>query len=417
MAPIENGDNIVLLTIDSLRADHCGYHGYSESTTPALDKLAEDGVSFKHAIAPGPRTPDSVPSFFTVTDPGVVGDSFKYERETIRDHILAHSTIPERLSERGYTTAAFTPNPYTSRYFGYDQLFDHFEDFMNEDQSEFLFQRLLEGGSTADTAVRMLISGIQRQNVFKSWEAYYDRIIEWVGETEEPYFVWVFLMDCHIPYLSGSGAQTQSWWESYYANLRWYWNDKSKRFNDSTHKRLVTAYDDAVRYTDRFLDRLRTDIDDATFVVTADHGEAFFDHGAYGHPPNHFYEENLHVPLVVHNGETKGTVDDVVSLRCLPELLTGNYETSNSVSSVATASSLGLPKFGIRSKNWGYITSEDDTESSQVELDFSSGDCLADSDEEAIKEGCWMLADQYRESIRERARIKDVTWNMEKNRL
>lgn len=417
MTPPEQGDNIVLVTIDSLRADRCGHHGYSKSTTPTLDELAADGVDFRHAIAPGPRTPDSIPSIFTGTDPWRREDTFVDERESIRNHILAHLTIPERLSEQGYTTAAFTPNPYTSRYFDYDQLFDYFEDFMDEDRSRLLFERLLEGGSTIDTATRMLVSSIQRQNVFKPWENYYQEIINWLNGTDEPYFLWVFLMDCHIPYLSDSNSRTQSWWKSHYANLRWYWNDKSKRFSETTHERLLMAYEDSVRYADSFLDSLRTDIDNATFVITADHGEAFFEHGAYGHPPNHFHEENLHVPLVIHDGKTQGTINDVVSLRCLPKLLTGDYKPSNSVSSFVTASSLGSSRFGIRSKNWGSTINVNSAELPQMELDLPSNSHSSKLDEDAIKEGCQMLADRHRETIRERGRIQDAARNVMKGHL
>ena len=415
MPPIERDDNVVLVTVDSLRADHCGWHGYPKTTTPTLDSLAETGLSFEHAVAPGPRTPDSVPAFFTGTDPNVVMDSFADEREAIKDHVLAHQTIPERFSAQGYVTAAFTPNPYTSRYFGYDQLFDHFEDFMDRDRSKFLFERLLEGGSMADTATRMMISGIQRENVFKPWEAYYDAIVKWLDGTEEPYFLWVFLMDCHIPYLAGPGSRTQSWWESYYANLRWYWNGKSKRFGDATHERLVTAYDDAIRYVDKFLRRLRLDADDATLVVTADHGEAFFDHNMYGHPPDHFYSENLHVPLVIHDGETEGTVGDVVSLRQLPDLLTDGHRMAySSPSPVATASSLATSKFGIRGRHWGY-TADDSNDSSRAELDFPPDERPSHSEETIIWECCRTLGKIHREAARERDRIRAATRDFEES--
>lgn len=413
MTSIEPGDNVILVTIDSLRADHCGHHGYPQSTTPTLDRLAEEGVNFEHAIAPGPRTPDSVPAFFTGTDLNGLNESFNVESKTIRDHILAHQTIPERFSAQGYTTAAFTPNPYTSRYFGYDQLFEHFKDFMDTDQSEFLFQRLLEGGSTLDSAMRMLISAVQRENVFKPWEAYYESIVEWLNETDEPYFLWVFPMDCHIPYLSDSASRTQSWLENYYANLRWYWNDKSERFSEATHERLVTAYDDAIRYVDKFLEQIRTDVNDATLVVTADHGEAFFDHGAYGHLPDHFYKENLHVPLVIHDGETEGTVEDVVSLRQLPDLLTdGHGVASSNTSLVTTASSLASSKFGIRSRCCGCTASESGDGLSRMELNIPPDTQLRGS-EEVVREYHQILARHHCEAAHERDRIRTAAMNFE----
>jgi hypothetical protein len=209
-------------------------------------------------------------------------------------------------------------------------------------------------------------------------------------------------------------SRTQSWWESYYANLQWYWNDKFERFSDVTHERLVTAYDDAVRYVDEFLGRLRTDIDDATFVVTADHGEAFFDHGAYGHPPDHFYDENLHVPLVVHDGETEGTVRDVFSLRRLPDLLTDGYGQPGSISSpVATASSLASSKKGIRGRRWGYTAIDHDSDQSRAELDFPPDEWPSDSEEAAIRKCCQALGRQHCEAARERRRIRTAAVDFE----
>lgn len=109
--------NIVLVSIDSLRADHCGFMGYDRGTTPNLDRLANEGVVFVNAIAPGPATPQSMPAIFTGAHPYAAVDSEKFDtRKNIKHHLNRSRTIPEQLTELGYTTAGFSPNPFTSRY-------------------------------------------------------------------------------------------------------------------------------------------------------------------------------------------------------------------------------------------------------------------------------------------------------------
>ncbi|MEF8902078.1 MAG: sulfatase-like hydrolase/transferase, partial [Halovenus sp.] len=71
--------NIVLVSIDSLRADHCGFMGYGKETTPNLDRLAREGVVFENAIAPGPATAQSMPAIFTGLHPHDHVDSNKFD--------------------------------------------------------------------------------------------------------------------------------------------------------------------------------------------------------------------------------------------------------------------------------------------------------------------------------------------------
>jgi len=322
--------NVVLVTVDSLRADHCSFAGYERETTPTLDVMAREGVVFENAVAPGPTTPESMPAVFTGEYPSrsADGDELTSAQRRIRNHLLTRDTLTEKLSRRGYATGAFTPNPWTSRYFGFDAGFDRFEDFMGEDLSSPIWNRMLEsGGSTALAATRLLLSWMQRENVFKPWRAFYDDVVSWAQQAQEPYFLWVFLLDVHFPYLAGSDYRTQSRWRAYEANLRLYLEDQHTPYSDRVHDQLVTAYDDSIRYTDAFFERLRADLDDAAVVVHGDHGEAFGEHGTYTHQ-HQLYRENLRVPLVV-SGVPSGRVAEPVSLRAVPELITGIAETGS----------------------------------------------------------------------------------------
>jgi arylsulfatase len=316
--------NIVLVTVDSLRADHCSFAGYDRETTPTLDRMARRGTNFTNAVAPGPSTPESMPAIFTGRY--MTGDVGRSNLATAREEIYRHMTVrdplPQRLSRMGYATAGFTPNPFTSRHFGYDRGFDHFRDFMESVVRRNygrLFERVFRGNVAF--LFRIGLNFWQREEVFKPWEAYYDDAMSWAGSVDEPYFLWLHLMDPHIPYVPPRKYRTQSTWGTYYANYRFWRGDKESGFPPDVHDRLTTAYDDSIRYTDACLEAISRDTDDETVVVVhGDHGEAFGEHGTYGHEP-YLFDENVHVPLVVDGGPER-TVADPTSLRSIPSLLT-----------------------------------------------------------------------------------------------
>ena len=361
--------NIVLVTIDSLRADHCSFMGYEEQTTPTLDTMAAEGARFEHAIAPGPSTPESMPAVFTgrypanYIDPADVGEA----RTRIGHHMRTRETLPERLSRRGYATAGFTPNPYTSRHFGFEAGFDRFEDFSDSGvrtAGDGLLQRL-SPNSDAAQAARMLVNLLQREEVFKPWDAYADDVAAWIDAATAPYFVWVHMMDPHVPYMAPGSHRRLNWWQTFRANMAFWRGDKEAGLDPAVLDRLRMAYDDTVRYTDAFLDRLRSMTDDRTaLVVHADHGEAFGEHGTYGHEP-YLYEENIHVPLVV-TGVPSATVERPVSLRALPSLTErladGDWDPHVAESSFTVSRTAGGERVALRSQRLKYIRGPGETE-------------------------------------------------------
>jgi arylsulfatase len=316
--------NVVLVTVDSLRADHCGFAGYDRETTPALDRLAREGLVFEHAVAPGPKTPASLPAMVTGRFPPAPSQGpFGREgwREFTRPHVAAHRTIAERFSAAGYDTGAFVPNPFASRSYGYDAGFDRFEDFLGEDRQRRLFDTLLDvaGVPFARSAVDWALS----ERSFRTWETYYDDVVSWVERADRPYFLWVFLMDVHTPYLAPRAFRERvSLAECVRTMIAFRRTDYEERLPPSHHRRLVDAYDDCVGYADEFVRRLVADTADSDPVVavTADHGDAFFEHGSYYHRRT-LYEENVHVPLVVARAGESGRVDRPTSLATLPRLL------------------------------------------------------------------------------------------------
>ena len=401
--------NIVLVTVDSLRADHCGFHGYEKDTTPTLDAMAENGLVFENAIAPGPATPESMPVIFTgewpVERDGDSESELRARRERIRTHMQARETLPERLQRLGYQTAAFTPNPFTSRHFGFDQGFDRFEDFMDEQNRGQLYQTVFNGfldGSGASSLARVFMNFWQREEVFKPWESYYDDAVSWANDAEEPYFLWTFLMDAHNPYMSNSECRNQSRLQEFHANFEFWRQSHETPFSEGMHDKLVTAYDDSIRYSDAFLGRLREDLDDDSVIaVTGDHGEAFGEHGTYGHEP-YLYRENTHVPLVV-SGVGEDEHRDAFSLAGLPELLTA-IAADGDVTDVAGEYAVSATRQGSRTAF--HTSGADYIESSEGE-EVSGANGLGDAEREQFRTVAGRVLDRWGRSQEEQHEIAD----------
>ena len=318
--------NVIAITFDSLRADHCGYIGYERDTTPTLDKMAAKGVSFKNAIAPASRTNPSMSGIFT-GEPLVVRDKVS-DRTNSRNHIERHGTLAEDLSDMGYTTGAFCPNAYSSRYYGFDRGFDRFEDFLFQND---LYQRIFEShlsDSTLVTWVRNIRNYVRRQEAFKTWDTYIDDMVEWAISQEEPFFLWAFSLDTHFPYITPKRYRTWgSLLDMYIYN--WRCNQLIDEFDidlsERDRQKMIDIYDDSIKFGDALIGELQDRLAayDPIFVIFGDHGEAFGERDMYGHFYPSLYEENVHVPLVVWDpmGSAERTVKEPFSLLELGPLI------------------------------------------------------------------------------------------------
>ena len=320
--------SIVLVTLDALRADHCGYVGYERPTTPTIDRLADDGLAFETAVAPGTNTPSSMTGIFTGQH--AAQDVAFAPAEAWRRDLSRRTTLAQRLSRRGYATGAVHPQVHASRHFGFDSGFDHFRDFLPARGERSLQNALLRrmfAGSELFSTLRNVRNVLARDEALKPWEAYYDDVLGWATDQTEPFFLWTLLPDTHFPYLPPADYRR---WSSrsgvYRANYDCYRHigDTDVDLSGDARQRIVDTYDDTIRYSDAFVRRLREDLGDRgidpVFVVHADHGEAFGEHGTYGHLA-YPYEEVTHVPLVVHGTEETGRVERPFSLLDLSDLL------------------------------------------------------------------------------------------------
>jgi arylsulfatase A-like enzyme len=165
--------NIVLITIDTLRADHLSCYGYERNTSPHIDKIAAQGITFKNVIAPSSWTAPSMASLFTSTYPinhGLVHGIKvrKQKKEVLSDQLI---TLPEVLRKKGYTTFGVSSNHHLTEEFGFARGFDFFAYL---------------GWKNADMVNKTVYS----------WET--------TIKQSEKYFLWVHYVDPHISYAARS---------------------------------------------------------------------------------------------------------------------------------------------------------------------------------------------------------------------
>jgi len=402
--------NTVLVTVDSLRADHVTPYA-DVSTTPELGRLAESGVTYEHAIAPGPSTPESMPPVWIGSYPTseIDGDL----RDVIRHHLSVQETLAERFSRRGYSTAAFTPNPFTSRHYGFDSGFDRFEDFLNsEGRFDGLRSRVItrwvQSGSTF--GFRFALNMLGFGDLSMTWESYYDRIVSWVEQAEEPWFLWVFLLEPHWPYRPPRRYRDHSLVEMYRANLR---RAPATDSDPSPKDRetLLDLYDGTIRHVDEFVGRIRSEFDEPVIAVHGDHGEAFGEHGEWGHGSVGFdaplFEENIRVPFVIGNVEN-GSVKRPVSLRSLGDILLSaanggeNWDEFGRQYVITRSETTG-----VRGCNWKYLKSSDDVAAYALDSDPEERNPVPD--DHPLFEIGDRLTTAFQESQTERQRIERAT--------
>jgi arylsulfatase A-like enzyme len=264
--------NVLLVTIDTQRADHVAANGYHRPTTPRLDRLAAEGVLFTLAYTPTPTTAPSLASLFTASYPlahGVLKNGWTLAQQS--------RTLAEVLRDEGYATAAVVSAFPLARRFGFDQGFEHYDDEFSVEETT-LHLRDWEGVKVT--------AGFDRPA-----GATTDSVLAWLGREERrPFFLWVHYFDPHAPYSPPRG----------YRNLV----TGDAELPSASLEQQIAAYDGEIRYADEQLGRL-VDAVRATagpagtlVVVASDHGEGLMQHGLMQHARN-LYEELVRIVLVV----------------------------------------------------------------------------------------------------------------------
>ena len=175
--------NVLLIVIDTLRADHLGCYGYDRDTSPNIDRLAEEGVIFTGARSQSPWTRPSVASLLTSTYP--VTHGIVKERDDGLPGQL--TTMAEFFVDQGYLTSGYTANPNLNSVFGFDQGFMFYAD------SHAIFDWMLDLDNTPKDSPTGLERFMDAKNLTRA-------VLDEVGRISVPFSLQVFYMDPHFPY-------------------------------------------------------------------------------------------------------------------------------------------------------------------------------------------------------------------------
>ncbi|HEV2124804.1 MAG TPA: sulfatase, partial [Chloroflexota bacterium] len=300
--------NVLLVTIDTVRADRVGPAGFSAARTPTLDRLARQGV-YADAYVQQPQT---TPNHATILSGTYVQTHGL--RTTLWEKVRADvPTIDQLFKRAGYRTAALLS------WYSFD---DHFTALKRDWETwQLLIVRPGTHEAVTPEQARELLNAGAHMDTSIDGDAHVttDAAIRWLDEhgktPEQPWFLWLHYRDPHYPYtpppphtIPTDGGSS---FDGSYASIGKVSGGYQPTAQDMS--RLLAAYDGEIAYTDSQLSRLvqhleqRKLADDTILVVTADHGEAFLEHGDWLHG-NALYQSNVHVPLIVRFPAGKSAV-------------------------------------------------------------------------------------------------------------
>ena len=291
--------NVLLIVVDTLRADHLSHYGYDRQTAAPLDAFRARSTLFSRAYSTAPWTGPATMSILTGLSP-------LQHRATAHGDVLpdAVETLAERLRAAGYTTHGISFNQEVSRATGYAQGFDGFDDFMGKaiDYPD-IGQRVRRVGRWLETSpTEPFFLYLQPMNVHGPYRVPRSRQAALLGRAPTRAFEY-YGPELMAPLMRQGRVELRA--------------DVSEEIKSSA----IDQYDVAIRYSMEEIARMLAAIEAAgrlentLVVLTSDHGEELFDHGGFSHGFT-LYREVLHVPLYLHlpEQETAQTVERAVSI-------------------------------------------------------------------------------------------------------
>lgn len=293
-APISKrpGTNVILIVIDTLRADHLGCYGYHRNTSPEMDKLAKEGIIFTDMCAQSSWTKPATASILSGLFPKNHG------AHTTEDYLADEINLfPEILGKHGYRSYAFVTNMFVSDVVGFDQGYNKFVFFDEK---------------------------IERGDIYLKADGLNNTLLPFIHQLEDTSnnFIYIHYTDPHYPYYSK---------EKYFSK-----SNKTTKFGNVTHlaetlgamneeeqrkilEEMVNAYDDEILFTDKMIGNLvqalkkKNMYSNSIIIITSDHGEEFFEHGNFTHGKT-LYDEQLRVPLIIRSpGSPPGVIKNIAN--------------------------------------------------------------------------------------------------------
>ncbi len=362
--------NVILISVDTLRADHLGCYGYSRPTSPFIDRLAKRGTLFETAIVQVPGTLPSHMSIFTGLYPNEHG--VFPPNGALRLNI---PTLPEVLRNAGYRTAGFTEGGFVAGHFGFDRGFDRFDDEIPKltNDIEFTFSRGLEFLQDQQGSQPFFLF----LHTYAVHDPYYPPLpyttlyVDGLGTPESFENQFGFYRHSEMPLMTPERADEHS---RIFDETRRLINrglppgtdlptgpylvvknrSETMDFSPQALAFYTSLYDASINYVDDVLAAFLGSLeklgmfDNTVIIITSDHGEEFLEHGKLAH--EQVYHECLHVPLIILSPEHEAgrRVQDIVrSIDLAPTI----YDLTK-VEPPARMSGLSLVPLLDGSKTW-----------------------------------------------------------------
>lgn len=289
-----SGPNVLLISIDTLRADHLGAYGYARDTSPRIDALAADGAVFESHISSTSWTLPAHAAIFTS-----LPDSLHGAFDTDRRLDDAFVTLAERFRDAGYGTAGFFAGPYLHPAFGLAQGFERYVNCTS--YAATLDEEDVQAWAMDADVMRQSHRDITNPTVLAAFD-------EWLGSDDpRPFFAFVHLWDTHFDFVPPAPYDTRfdPDYDGAVTGEDFLFDpaiaaDMAPR--DLEH--LIALYDGEIAWTDEhvgaIVDRLqqRGLLEDTVIAITSDHGTEFFEHGNKGHRTT-LFDELIRVPFVL----------------------------------------------------------------------------------------------------------------------
>lgn len=268
--------NVILVSLDTLRADHVGCYGYPRNTSLNLDLLAEDSAVFLNTFASSPWTLPSHASLFTGLN--CINHQVYYNGQKIDPSIL---TLADVLREHSYFNGAITGGGFVSGSFGFNKGFDSYHVSGNLNASD---------------------------SAHKIWEASQN----WIRRHKDRnFFLFIHTYQIHTPYVSPPPyneyflAEDSEYKQFYQREFRFYQENRYSSVTDKLRQNIIDLYDAGIHYTDEVLIRAMIEelktlkiYDNTMVIILSDHGEEFYEHKAWAHGHS-VYNETIKVPLII----------------------------------------------------------------------------------------------------------------------